>query len=186
MLSIRVCDFFSRTRLLAGDLQKVSFSDFEVESAMNGALDMMAEALVRGFSPELERSADLSLSDGRVLLPEGFLAVQSCYGSDGSLLFSDYSGGESGYRIEGDFFVSGVPSVKLFFLKHPGYVSDVCNTGAVSSVDLSFIFLPHLALCACNLLKGNAADALAVCEKCVSDFRWSKRGAVSDPPMWGG
>jgi hypothetical protein len=65
----------TKIRLRVGDMQGTKFSDYEVVSALNDARTMLWIALAENFSSIPRRRVNLTLTDGRALLPEDFYSL---------------------------------------------------------------------------------------------------------------
>ncbi|MEA5034235.1 hypothetical protein [Cloacibacillus evryensis] len=52
---IKAADLIMGTRMAAGDMQKTKYSDYELLYAVNAAITLLAQKLVKYFSPELRR-----------------------------------------------------------------------------------------------------------------------------------
>lgn len=169
---IKAGEFYQLARLLAGDLQQARFSDYEVYTAMNAAVDLLCRALARSFSPELTRRVELSPEGGRVLLPEDFFSVVDVAGVPAS-----YEG--EGWRIEGDWLICGEAVVTLVYRRHPGKVSK-----AEDAVDLAPCFLFYLGDIAAGLLRGEREAAEAKAQAAAEDSAPDKRGVLPEPVMW--
>ena len=155
-----------QTRILAGDAQKVKYSDYEVYEAINAAVDILCEGLRKYFSPELLRYVTLELTDGRCALPEGFLYLAELY-TDG--------------RIEGDTLIcdEGEANASMTYGKHPGRIEKPGD-----NLDLAMGFSPDLAYAAASLLKGETDAAGERLRRAAYEKTPDKRGAIPDEGMW--
>lgn len=176
---IALTDLYQRTRLLAGDMQKAKYSDYEVHTAVKAAVDMLCEALIKYGSAELIRRAELTTADGRSALPEGFLSVANIEDNDGVQLFANYEHVPpfGYYRIEGDFLIAPEGVVKLTYMKNPM---------EKKQIDLAAGFLGYLAGICANLLAGEADAAASKAEEAAKMSAGDKRGVIPDPQMWQG
>ena len=160
-------DILWQTRLLAGDSAKAKYSDYEVFSAVNTAVDILCEYLRKYFSPELLRSAALEPEDGTCALPENFLYLEEASADS--------------CRIEGDSIVcdAGETDIGMTYGKHPGRVMKDDD-----SLDLAAGFTYDLAYGAASLLRGETDAAEERLKKAAYEKAPDKRGAIPDEGMW--
>lgn len=156
----------ARTRLAAGDSIKAKFSDYEVKTADDAAIDLLCESLKKYFSRELLRTVELELDeDFRCPLPDGFLYACDVWDRDGEAC---------GFLIEdGELYTE--EGVSLTYAKHPGY----------EEIDLPDGFLMRLAAVAAALLRGNENAAQEKSDAAARANNTDKNAPLPDPAMWG-
>ena len=141
---------------------------------------MLCDLLRKYASPELVRRTKLELTNGRVMLPEGFLGAVGAEDDNGCPLFANYEAKEiprKHYRIEGDYLIAGEEKVNLVYHKRPIGADDI---------DLPAGMVNYLGKGCANLLNGEYDAATAAFENAVKLYGGDKRGAIDDLPMWGG
>jgi hypothetical protein len=182
-MTIKIADVQTRARLLANDMGKTKYSDYELETALDAAVDMLCDSLKRYDSPELVRRTTLTLTDGSVALPDGLICVVFVEDGQGDeMMCSHYECSELPdhcYRIEGSNLLANEDSVLLAYMKDP-------TDSTAGTLDLSDGFLIYLAGMVSNLVKGEVDAASIKAENAAAISKGDKRGVIPDPPMWGG
>lgn len=187
---IKVHDLYLRTRLVLNDLQKTKYSDFEVQEAINAAVEILCEALSRYYSPELVRSFPLQFDDeNKCELPPDFYYVISLTTPDEYNIYSAYERPTIpllGYRIEGDYiYVSSfVSEAILRYMAQPSKILEPERAKPTDEVNLDVVYLNCLSAMTKNLLAGEYDAAAEKANAAAQSHKGDKIGIISDPPMW--
>jgi hypothetical protein len=175
---ITVAKLLERTRLLANDMGKTNYSDYEITVAIESSCDVLCEYFKKYASPEIVRRTLIDIVDGEADLPEGFLNVVNVEDVNGNQMFSYYESynlPDGCYRIEGDKIYSSEDQINFIYMKKP--------FNAVN-VDVSEGFFIYIASASANFLKGENDAAYMKLEDAVIKNNMDKRGAIPDPLMW--
>lgn len=169
-------------RYNVGDAGHTVYSDYEVLTALQSSLDLLACSCDMFFSPLLVKSAKLELTDGRAALPEDFRSVISVV-SGGSRLVSNYETGPFAgeYRFENDELVSPQSPVVLTYrygLRRLRGIDD--------ELDVPETLVLPLARMTAALLKGDFQAAQAVSDEAARAGKAQRWENVYAPQLWGG
>jgi hypothetical protein len=126
-MSVEAGKIIIKTRLLLHDLQKKTYSDWELFQQLNDAARLFAEecARVSDEGGAFTDSATLTIASDAAMLPEYFIKASRAFGANGELLrvFKDTpAAGE--YAVRGATLLSGETTVKLKYYRYPDPVSD--------------------------------------------------------------
>lgn len=151
-----------KTRLYLNDMNKTTYSDFQIIEGVNDAMRMLAEENARSRGPYFRKRISLSLTDGEVSLPDDFLKEVKGFDEDGTELFNVqhdmYAGALSGeFGISGSKLMSGDSPVVLWYFAYP---SDI--TGATSQIDLPLSFIVPIAKIAASVVVGSDENTVTL------------------------
>lgn len=154
-----------RTRLYAHDMQMSRFSDFEVYAAINDALRVLAQEVVRTTAgTDFRRACALDTSvASAALLPEGFLKeIRAFDGVDGNELLQVHNDapGDGEYSVKDGALRSGCASVTLYYY---GLPAEVFSSEEVL-LGVSETMVQAVAKMAASLLTGVDSGAVAAAQ----------------------
>lgn len=177
---IKPHDLYTQTRLAAGDMGKRTFSDFEIKTAAESAINMFEEACILNFSDVLIRSAIISLVDGAGKLPEGFLSI----GQVGerflcSPALESFAPDRGEYSVRGGNIYCGTDEKEIRITYHASPEKN--ETG----IDLPQNILFPLARLAANILKEEFEAATAKSTEIALSTKRRAASGLPDPDMWG-
>ena len=120
---MKAIDLFAKTRLYLEDMTKTRYSDWEIFSAINDALRLVAEENAKVNGP-LFRKRVLLITDDEsfaVELPEDFVKEIKAFDADDAELFNVHNdepfAGE--FTIRGDRLVAPDKTVVLWYFSYP-------------------------------------------------------------------
>lgn len=136
---MKINEVFAKTRLYLADMQKSSYSDWEVFEGINDALRIVAETNAANAGPLLRRSEvlDTGGASGSAKLPEDFLREIKAFGADGSELLNVHNDeptrGEFGVRGKYLFSCPGSGNTTLWYFACPPPVNESTDELALPS-----------------------------------------------------
>lgn len=170
-------------RYNVGDAGHTVYSDYEVLTALQSSLDLLACSCDMFFSPLLVKSAKLELTDGRAALPEDFRSVVSVLGPRGAALESNYETGpfRGEFRFENSEIVSPQSPVTLTYRYRPARLTAIDD-----EIDAPETLLLPLARMTTSLLKGDFETAQAVSDRTAQTGKAQRWENAGEPRLWGG
>lgn len=170
-------------RYNVGDAGHTTYSDYELLSALQSALDLLATSCDEYFSPLLVKSAALELTDERAGLPEDFRSVISVRNVRGALLESNYETGPftGEYRFENREIVSPESPVTLTYRYRPARLTAIDD-----EIDAPETLLLPLARMTASLLKGDFETAQAVSDRTAQTSKAQRWENAGESKLWGG
>lgn len=121
-----VKDILSQIRYAINDTDKIEFSDTELLNYVNQAQDYISNVAINNGFKGLLKETDLTLTDGKVALPDDFVREYSV--TNGMFILKsvppDAEVDEYSYKIVGNLLFSKNENLKLYyFYMYPPYVS---------------------------------------------------------------
>ncbi len=150
-----VLDLIQQIRYAINDVEKIEFSDEELINYINQAQDYISNVCINNAFKGLIKEVDLTLTDGKVELPQDFAREFSVV-ANGYILKSlpaDADVDEYSYKIVGNSLYSQNETVKLYYFHmYPAYVS-VNDELAIPNIFLNLLreIATYLALNRVNI-----------------------------------
>ena len=154
-------DVMYKVRLYIGDTYKSKMSDWEIINGINDALRLMAEESARLSGSLFRMNSDLTVTNGEVGLPVGYLSLIKAFDGSGIELLNVYTDDpEAGeFGVYGSTLRSGESAVELWYFGYPAAV-----VSADSTINLPESMVVPLARVASLLLANKIGDAVLMAD----------------------
>ena len=172
-------DVAFRTRLYAKDANKAKWSDYEVYSAINDAVRVVAQEDIRaGNGDDFRTKRVITVTNGRAELPTGFLSEIRAFDSEGVELLNVHSDvpleTEREYSVRGTYLYAGTSPIELWYFALPPFVA--ADSDELAMRDKWFV---PVAKAAAALLMGQDAGSVSMARYCTDQAETPAEGGSS-------
>ena len=154
----------NKLRLILNDTDKLKYSDYEIINHINDALLELANESSKANAELFRDRATLAMSQGKAVLPEGYIKEIKAFDPDGAELFNVQNDepmtGE--FSVKGKLAYSAEKSIVLWYFKYPAAI-----TSLTSEIDLPDVMTVPVAKVAAFSIQGDNGQMIAMAQFCL-------------------